>query len=61
MGSGKEEEEDILAKRGKGRRFVRYSPFKDYSVNLNPLTYRDSLGVINGLRPPRAVSVEGGR
>ena len=30
-------------------------------VNLNPLTYRDSLGVIDDLGPPRAVSVESGR
>ena len=38
MGSGKEEEEDILAKgKGRGDSFgIRL--FKDYSVNLDPLT-----------------------
>ena len=30
------------------------------SVNLNPFTYRDSLGVVDDLGPPRAMSVRVG-
>ena len=35
--------------------------FKEAHANLNPLTYRDSLGVVDDLRPPRAMSVKSGR
>ena len=37
MGSGKEEEEDILAKEKRGEDSISIRLFKDYSVYLNPL------------------------